>query len=191
MNKMQMAHEYAMLHMSNPQYKDVDDLEMVQWAFDYADAMQAEADKRSKEEAEEWQPGWSQAPDGYNYWVATADHSGKISGGWFYDVKPVIGESDGVSIYYSNSTNAILTESFNYQGDWKESLRERPKSLCEVDWRVAPTWAKYWAVREDSDTALWCINKPTVTGDCFLSHGGCSPAPSFGFTGNHLVERPQ
>ena len=218
MNKMQMAHEYMLETIKFSGYRRMHMMQGVVDAWKYADAMQAEADERNKAEAEqkrkevreilndantfieregqhfddvEWQPGWSQAPDGYNYWVATADHSGKISGGWFYDVKPVIGESDGVSIYYSNSTNAILTESFNYQGDWKESLRERPKSLCEVDWRVAPTWAKYWAVREDSDTALWCINKPTVTGDCFLSHGGCSPAPSFGFTGNHLVERPQ
>ena len=29
-----------------------------------------------------------------------------------------------------------------------------PDALCEVDWRVAPEWAKYWAIREDSDTAL-------------------------------------
>lgn len=65
-----------------------------------------------------------------------------------------------------------------------------PEALREVDWRVAPTWARYWVIRNDSDTALWCINKPTVTGDCLLSHGGCSPAPSFGFTGSHIVERP-
>lgn len=72
----------------------------------------------------------------------------------------------------------------------KHINKERPEALCEVDWRVAPEWAKYWAIREDSDTALWCINKPTVTDDCFLSHGGCSPAPSFGFTGSHIMERP-
>ena len=73
----------------------------------------------------------------------------------------------------------------------ERECKERPEALCEVDWRVAPTWAKYWAIREGSDTALWCINKPTVTDDCFLSHGGCSLAPSFGFTGPHIMERPQ
>lgn len=41
-----MAHDYAMLHMMMDRYKDVDDLEMIQWANDYADKMQAEADKR-------------------------------------------------------------------------------------------------------------------------------------------------
>ena len=72
----------------------------------------------------------------------------------------------------------------------KRENKERPEALCEVDWRVAPEWAKYWAIREDSDTALWCINKPTVTTDCLLSHGSCSSAPSFGFKGSHIVERP-
>ncbi len=65
-----------------------------------------------------------------------------------------------------------------------------PEALCEVDWSVAPSWAKYWAVRDGGYEALWCVNKPTVTDDCLLSHGGCSPAPSFGFTGTHIVERP-
>ena len=39
--KLELAHEYAMLHMMNPQYKDVDDLEVVQWAWDYVEAMQS------------------------------------------------------------------------------------------------------------------------------------------------------
>lgn len=50
--KLEMAHDYAMLHMMNTQYKDVDDFEMVQWALDYADAMQAEADKRESKSQE-------------------------------------------------------------------------------------------------------------------------------------------
>ena len=72
----------------------------------------------------------------------------------------------------------------------KRECKERPEALCEVDWRVAPEWAKYWAVREGGNTALWCTNKPTITDDCFLSHGCCSSAPSFGFAGSHVVERP-
>ena len=46
MDKLTLAHTYAMLHMANPQYKDVDDLDMVGWAFDYAEAMLAEEEKR-------------------------------------------------------------------------------------------------------------------------------------------------
>ena len=75
----------------------------------------------------------------------------------------------------------------------KRNKTERPIVLfepkCEVDWRVAPSWAKYWAVR-DGSSALWCTSKPTCTDDCLMSHGACSPAPSFGFTGTHIVERP-
>ena len=37
------------------------------------------------------------------------------------------GESKGVSIYYSSNSNSILTDSFGYTGDWRESLRKRPK----------------------------------------------------------------
>lgn len=139
MNKMQMAHDYAleMLKETLPtgslyggEAKSVAE-SIVKSAFALADMMQDEADKREDktrpEVLEEWQPDWSQAPDGYNYWVATADRSGKISGGWFYDVKPEIGKSDGVSIYYSSNSSAVSTESFNYQGNWKNSLRKRPQ----------------------------------------------------------------
>ena len=75
----------------------------------------------------------------------------------------------------------------------KREDKTRPDVLfehkCEVDWSVAPSWAKYWAVR-DGSSALWCTSKPTCTDDCLMSHGACSPAPSFGFTGTHIVERP-
>lgn len=93
-------------------------------------------------------------------------------------------DAEGIAAYAWEITDAMYAEA------GKREDKTRPEVLCEVDWRVAPSWAKYWAIREGSDAALWCINKPTVTDDCFLSHGGCSPAPSFGFTGTHIVGRP-
>ena len=85
MDKLKLAHDWAMKYGSTLTHKTVIDA----WA--YADAMQAEADKRNKAEAaqkrkeiremlndantfieregqhfddvEEWQPDWSQAPD--------------------------------------------------------------------------------------------------------------------------------
>lgn len=106
-------------------------------AWNLADAMQAEADKREKEKqsehvfeaVDEWQPDWSQAPDWANWWVATANQSGKITGGWFYDAKPEFGFGVGPSVYYSmnGNNNAILVDSFGYTGDWRNSLRKRPK----------------------------------------------------------------
>ena len=156
MNKMQMAHQMALAMAANG---DVPNENIVAIVWEYAEAMQAEADEREDKtrpkalltkdkdgkclhfnhefghkkcmdcgaSLEEWQPDWRQAPAGYNYWVATADHTGKISGGWFYDVKPEIGKSDGVSIYYSSNSNAVSTESFDYQGNWQDSLRKRPQ----------------------------------------------------------------
>ncbi|MEG1232273.1 MAG: hypothetical protein RSE18_00430 [Acinetobacter sp.] len=147
--KLEMAHDYAVAMLRAGVTKE-SATEFAQTAFTLVDAMQAEAEKRSVYGAnwdrekgsqktfvndaeqdhtwagEEWQPDWSQAPTGYNYWVATADRDGKISGGWFYGAEPEFGESKGVSVYYSSNSNCILTESFGYTGDWRDSLRKRP-----------------------------------------------------------------
>ena len=166
--KLEMAHEYAIALINSDCEMQFD--KFIRLCWNYADAMQAEAEKRKPKEPrethknlaefsmypeydasinyppdawvmykgekrlaasidikKEWQPDWSQAPSGYDYWVATADHDGKISGGWFYDVEPEFGESKGVSIYYSSNSNSTLTDSFGYTGDWRNSLRKRPK----------------------------------------------------------------
>ena len=139
--KLEMAHEWAMKHGDAETVGSRQN--MVKYAWDYADAMQAEADKREKQNKDEfyanladpmkkvreqeWQPDWSQAPDWANWWVAVANQSGKITGGWFYDVEPEFGESKGVSIYYSSNSNNMLTDSFGYTGDWRNSLRKRPQ----------------------------------------------------------------
>lgn len=52
-----------------------------------------------------------------------------------------------------------------------------PEALCEVDWCFAPLSAHAWQMVEGH--AVW-IN----------SHGPMGNAPSFGFTGSHIVERP-
>ena len=131
--KLEMAHEWYLKHSESPSFMNTE----VEMAWDYADLMQAEADKREKEKqsehvfeaVDEWQPDWSQAPDWANWWVATANQSGKITGGWFYDAKPEFGFGVGPSVYYSmnGNNNAILVDSFGYTGDWRNSLRKRPQ----------------------------------------------------------------
>lgn len=170
--KLEMAHEYAIALINSDCEMQFD--KFIQLCWNYADAMQAEAEKREKQKdeddaksskvlfekltdsrsltkdehgnclhshrefghkkrmdcgasLEEWQPDWSQAPDWANWWVATADHDGKIFGGWFYDVRPELGVGKGSSIYYSSNSKNILTDSFGYTGDWRNSLRKRPK----------------------------------------------------------------
>lgn len=53
-----------------------------------------------------------------------------------------------------------------------------PEALCEVDWRVAPQDTTGWKMKEDK--AYWIDSDGWIIDD----------APSFGFTGSHIVERP-
>ena len=46
MNKLDMAHEYAMKCIGNPNVSVKTNNEIIAFAWQYADAMQAEADKR-------------------------------------------------------------------------------------------------------------------------------------------------
>ena len=147
--KLEMAHDYLRDIVSNWEYDD--SFDPVAEAWKYADTMQAEADKRSKAEAEqkrkavremlnadntflekegqhfddvEWQPDWSQAPDGYNYWA----FDGFSKRANWYKGKPYLDEDSEIE----DEWNAELGKyheapSFGYTGDWRESLRKRPK----------------------------------------------------------------
>ena len=154
--KLEMAHEYAIALINSDCEMQFD--KFIRLCWNYADAMQAEADKREHKHmflnnepcicgvtmndvankpsdindwheirGEEWQPDWSQAPEWANWWVATANQSGKITGGWFYENEPEFGAGKGPSVYYSPSRSSILTDSFGYTGDWRNSLRKRPQ----------------------------------------------------------------
>ena len=141
-----MAHDYLRDIVSNWEYDD--SFDPVAEAWKYADAMQAEADKREKEEAaqrrkeiremlnapntfveregqhfddvadiqkpytrsEEWQPDWSQAPDNALTWAINSD--GYASWALYKD-----------GHYFST----VQAPPFNYQGDWRNSLRKRPQ----------------------------------------------------------------
>ena len=149
LDKAKMAHEWAMKHGKPDTIGDR--LNMVRYAWGYADAMQAEADKRNKTEAEqkrkavremlnadntflekegqhfddvEWQPDWSQAPDNDVQYFAV-DEDGQ--GGW-YITKPTLCSDH----WYWSEWGERLNEydhapSFGYTGDWRNSLRKRPE----------------------------------------------------------------
>ena len=133
MDKMKMAHEMALAMAADG---NVPNENIVTIVWQYADAMQAEAEKREKAEAEQkrkemremlnapntfveregqhfddvnWQPDWSQAPDDVDYWRLS-----EIRGAEWVSVE------DGVAWYKP----APL---FDYQGDWRDSLRKRPE----------------------------------------------------------------
>lgn len=142
MNKMQMAHDFAMIAIGLTKGTGTDHAGgLMDWivseSWKYADAMQAEADKRitevridgvSEEHAdalrkacgEEWKPDWSQAPE----WATTYTHD-RFGGQW-WDIAP----SKGIDLWLSDPKVPYKCEnapSFNYQGNWQDSLRKRPK----------------------------------------------------------------
>ena len=152
MNKLQMAHEYAlkMLENLNPMQMEKPTRDgIVYECFELADAMQAEADKREKEEAAqkrkeireilnapntfveregqhfddvEWQPDWSQAPDWANWWCLSVMH-----GAMWFSREPICTKSTWAMLNDVKFCAASFDEapSFNYQGNWQYSLRKR------------------------------------------------------------------
>ena len=152
--KLEMAHEYALQLSKNPSVTAThNDKDIASRAWAYADAMQAEADKRSKAEAEqkrkavremlnadntflekegqhfddvEWQPDWSQAPDSLVKYFAV-DKNGR--GGWFVS-KPTLCSDHW---YWSDFEERVDNDNydyaplFGYTGDWRNSLRKRPE----------------------------------------------------------------
>ena len=155
--KLEMAHEF-MLAMIKAGCSDGP--ELLERAWQYADAMQAEADKRECKERtdvlltkdkdgnclhfhhefghkkcmdcgaslEEWQPDWSQAPEWANWW-AMDGFSKKAN--WYID-KPYIDDDSEVESEWNidlktNTETYMQAPPFNYQGDWRSSLRKRPE----------------------------------------------------------------
>lgn len=206
MNKLEMANQMALMLLKNAPLEEVSNA--ISTAWQYADAMQSEADKREKEESEkkradiremlkdnntfveregqhfddvcsdemqaqrdaelygtgflkvtydsngvkykrvdpetiymcssnigidsqvlkEWQPDWSQAPDSAMYW-AMDGFSKKAN--WYID-KPYLDDDSEVESEWNidlktNTETYMCAPSFNYQGNWQDSLRKRPQ----------------------------------------------------------------
>ena len=137
MNKLEMAHQMALMLLKNAPLEEVSNA--ISTAWQYADAMQAEADKRkSKPElpslqqtfidgveqpryapsCDEWQPDWSQAPNSAMYWAM--DGCGQCN--WYEREPEVCGSQwDFGSVIEQSDTG------YGYQGNWQDSLRKRPQ----------------------------------------------------------------
>lgn len=139
--RLELAHEWYMKHSRGVLHINSDIVD----AWQYADAMLAENEKREQEEGKkkraemrellnanntfvekegqhfddvEWQPDWSQAPDWANWWLITS----RGSPAWV-DSEPVVSNLyDGWLL----SGRRYLAPSFGYTGDWRDSLRKRP-----------------------------------------------------------------
>ncbi len=92
MDKLKLAHDYAIALINSDCEMQFD--KFIQLCWNYADAMQAEAEKREDKMRpevlkEEWQPDWSQAP-------------GKMK--WFSIDK------DGTAVWHMNKPTISATE---------------------------------------------------------------------------------
>ena len=142
MNIDQMAHEFAMKLVGNPNtpLKDINSIVCASWS--YVDAMQAESDKRKpkglpdaikglesskkippldKDATIKYSDGlvidWSQAPKWARWWAIDKDRLA-----FWHHTKP---KNDDIEFYQCGEF-CCYAPSFNYQGDWKNSLRKRP-----------------------------------------------------------------
>ena len=143
MNKLQMAHEYAIALINSDCEMQFD--KFIRLCWNYADAMQAEADKRKPipklpalqqtfidgveqpryaPSCDEWQPDWSQAPDWANWWCLSVMH-----GAMWFSREPICTKSTWAMLNDVKFCAASFDEapSFNYQGNWQDSLRKRPQ----------------------------------------------------------------
>lgn len=200
--KLELAHEYAMLHMMNPQYKDVDDLEVVQWAWDYVEAMQAEADKRNKAEAEKKRKEMREILNADNTFI-------EREGQHFDDVcSDEIQAQRDAELYGTG----FLKVTYDSDGVKYERLNPKTISICSAnmgfdsqvlkewqpDWSQAPHGFDWWAM-DECGTCTWFKEKPSIGGflftDEFIGGGdnGAVDAPSFNYSGNwrdSLRKRP-
>ena len=121
MDKLQFAHDWYMKHSENTSFMYAD----VKQAWLYADAMQAEAEKRKPcglpdALRKEWQPDWGQAPDGFNWFFKQQDGSCHFSDG----------EPEFLGDAWATEAMVYTFESpISCPVDWEDSLRERPNGL--------------------------------------------------------------
>lgn len=118
--KLEMAHEYAleMLKRGDPEWRIVTD------AWNLADAMYLENAERENIVCQDlsqeyWQPDWDKAPEWAKWWAMDADEEC-----YWFENEP---EIESVTWFPINVSEVGRAPSFDYTGNWKESLRERPE----------------------------------------------------------------
>lgn len=120
MNKLEMVMQMIIAEVSRVGICSIDSDKVLE-AWKLADTMQAESDKREDKTRpavlqEKWQPDWSVAPDWANWWVMDADGDAA-----WCEEKPIKAKD----FWYGKEGNS---SSFNYQGNWQDSLRKRPSN---------------------------------------------------------------
>ena len=170
--KLEMAHEYAIALINSDSEMQFD--KFIRLCWDYADAMQAEADKRIKAKAEK-----------------DAERSRVFFG-------KLTKNEDGSCKHFHTTLNR--GECFDC-GE-KLNMADSPQLEWQPDWSQAPdSLVKYFAVDENGRGG-WFISKPTLCSDHWywsdfeerVDNDHYDHAPSFSYTGDwreSLRKRPQ
>lgn len=122
MNIEDMAQDYILNEVSRVGICSIDSEKIVE-AFNIAEAMQAEFNKRKPQglpEAiqDDFQVDWDQAPSWAEYWT------GDDLAYYWWSLEPKF-ISDAWH-FAGGRADICEAPSFNYKGDWKNSLRQRP-----------------------------------------------------------------
>ena len=202
--KLEMAHEYAIALINSDCEMQFD--KFIRLCWNYADAMQAEADKREKEEAAQRRKEVREVLNMPNTFVERegqhfddfcsdeiqAQRDAELYGTGFLKVTY---DSDGVK-YERLDPKTISVCSSNIGLD-SQVLKD-----WQPDWSQAPdSLVKYFAVDENGRGG-WFISKPTLCIDHWywsdfeerVDNDHYDHAPSFGYTGNwreSLRKRPK
>lgn len=123
MNIEDMAQDYILNEVSRVGICSIDSEKIVE-AFNIAEAMQAEFNKRKPQglpEAiqDDFQVDWDQAPSWAEYWT-----SDDLAYYWWSLEPKFISEAWH---FAGGRADICGAPSFNYKGDWKNSLRQRPR----------------------------------------------------------------
>lgn len=111
--RLELAHEWYMKHSRGVLHINSDIVD----AWQYADAMLAENEKRTTTK-EEWQPDWSVAPDGYDWFCVGSE----TNNGYFCNIEPKTFKDK----YWFVGEDSIEIINHGYTGNWRNSLRKRP-----------------------------------------------------------------
>lgn len=118
----ELAEKILLALVSNPNFSPTDsDSDTAAACWDLAEAMQAQVDKRKAPEPDldTWQPDWSLAPQGYDWFYK--DSNGDLV---FTTKKPVIHKKLNAWVVVGHAD--FFEYDIDCPIDWRSSLRQRP-----------------------------------------------------------------
>lgn len=152
-----MAHDYAMKCIGNPNVSAKTNNEIIAFAWQYADAMQAEADKREVSIAELLKDEIS----GFFINIETNDVIYSESDIISHDWRRIPDNVDFVALRPIDSKMFFCVASEVDEGKFKV-IWKRPTEEWQPDWSQAPAWANYIAVYSDHCNASYFEKEPKI-----------------------------